>query len=421
MPLNKTHGNHEKKSLVLGLNDELSSFVRLGRNGNASSPSSAMALFRQSSAVSIPVTWIGDAFASINPVLKKGEEIIRDHPLITLLQNPNPHFTKIAFMENLGKNYLIAGETEVVATGNVNRPPLELWPINPAMVSPIQGSNGINQSYSVTDLLLSGSYQLQNGTNRNRYFDGNLKEIKQIRNYSTLNNSLFRGQSPLLAASAEVRHHIKGNQHNISLLDNGGRISVVFHFEDDLSIDDFAETKRRILNQYQGVLRAGQPIITSGDKLNIKEMSTSNKDMDYAVLHEKAKQAVAQVYKFPLPLLTTDATSFNNYSKSFEALYDVGSLPLADCIYGGLQSLLFPRFGLDSSYRLTYDLDDISALKTRRAEEITKRVELNLESINENRELLGREPMKGGEEIRLPINLVRLSANPFGSDDPAKT
>lgn len=420
MPLNKTQGAHGKKSLVLGLNDELSSFVRLGMHGNPSTPNGAMALYEQSSAVSIPVTWIGGAFASINPVLKKGDEIIRDHPLLTLLNDPNPHFTRIAFMESMGKNYLITGEAAVVATGNVKRPPLELWPINPIHVSPLQGSNGINQSYHVDDLLLTGAYQLQTGTNRNRYFDGNFKEIKQIRNYSSKNNSLFRGQSPLLAASAEVRQHIKGNQHNISLLDNGGRISLVFHFEDDMEHDVFAETKRRILAQYQGVLEVGNPIVTSGNKLNIKEMGTSNKDMDYATLHEKSKQATAQVYKFPLPLLTTDATSFNNFQIAKESVYDDGALPLSDCIYGGLQSLLFPRFGLDASYRLTFDLDDIPALKARRFKELSDRVALNIEALNEYRELIGRDPKPGGDEIRVPVNLVPISSDPFGEDDPAK-
>ncbi len=416
-PFNKAHKASETKSLTLGLDDTLSQFVKFGMDRAAATPGAAMVLYEQSSAVSIPVTWIGDAFASINPVLKKGDEIIREHPLLELLNDPNPHFTKIAFMESLGKNYLITGETEVVAIGNVNRPPLQLFPINPTQVNPLQGGNGINQSFLVSDLLLSGSYQLQTGNNSVRYFDGNLKELKQIRNYSSRHNSLFRGQSPLLAASAEVRHHIKGNRHNISLLDNGGRISVVFHFEDDLGVDEFAETKRRILEQYSGVLKAGMPVVTAGDKLNIKEMSISNKDMDYAILHEKAKQAVAQVYKFPLPLLTTDATSFNNYQLALEALYDNAAFPLADCIYGGLQSLLFARFGLDATYKLTFDLDDISALKARRFKELADRVALNLESLNEGRELIGRDSVSGGDEIRLPVNLVPISSDPFSNNN----
>lgn len=420
-PFDKSRKSHETKSLVLGLDDSLSQFVKFGMDSAAATPGAAMALYEQSSAVSIPVTWIGDAFASINPVLKKDEKIIRDHPLLELLNNPNPHFTKIAFMENLGKNYLIAGETEVVAIGNVNRPPLQLFPINPSKVNPLQGNNGINQSFLISDLLLQGSYQLQTGNKSARYFDGNLKEIKQIRNYSSRHSSLFRGQSPLLAASAEVRHHIKGNRHNISLLDNGGRISVVFHFEDDLNDDDFAETKRRILQQYSGVFQAGMPIVTAGDKLNIKEMGINNKDMDYAVLHEKAKQAVAQVYKFPLPLLTTDSSTFNNYQLALEALYHNAALPLADCIYGGLQSLLFPRFGLDSSYKLTFDLDDIMALKASRFKELSDRVNLNLESLNEGRELLGREPVTGGDEIRLPVNLVPIGSDPFNNTIDSET
>ena len=50
---------------VLGLSEELGSFLTFGAFGTAATPTSAMNLYNQSSAVSIPINYISEAFASI--------------------------------------------------------------------------------------------------------------------------------------------------------------------------------------------------------------------------------------------------------------------------------------------------------------------------------------------------------------------
>lgn len=403
---------------VLGLSEELGSFLKFGMSGTASTPTSAMNLYNKSSAVSIPINYIAEAFASINPVLKEGTEIIREHPVLDLLQTPSPFYTQDLFFENLGKNYLIAGETQVIAMGNINRPPLELQPINPKNVTVNEGAAGLATSMAVSGQTLIGMYHLVHKGRSVRYIRSNMAELKQIRNYSTRSNSLLRGQSPLVSASAEARQHIEGNQHNISLLVNGGRVSLVFHFEEDLSNDDFEETKARVMEQYAGAQRAGQIGVTAGGALDIKELGINNKDMDFANLQEMARTAVALQYKFPLPLLSADASTFNNYKEAKAALYDDAVLPLADRIFGGLSDFLLPRYGLDpSKVRITYDIDQITALAGRRNEELKLRRELNLETLNEMRTLIGRESVDGGDVVMAPATMVPVGTDIFTDDN----
>ena len=87
----------------------------------------------------------------------------------------------------------------------------------------------------------------------------------------------FKGTNiPLLvSAASEARQHILGNDHNISILEKGGRVSLVFHFDADLSPDDFEATKDRVRAQYGGASNAGEIGVTSGGKLDIKETGTS--------------------------------------------------------------------------------------------------------------------------------------------------
>jgi len=416
----KQHEQIETKSStkVLGLSEELGSFLKFGATGTAVTPTSAMNLYNKSSAVSIPINYIAEAFASINPVLKEGTEIITDHPVLNLLQTPSPFYTQDLFLENLGKNYLITGETELIAIGNINRPPLELQPMNPKNVTINEGQSGLATSMIVSGETLLGTYNLVHKGRSVRYLRDNLSELKQIRNYSTRNNSLLRGQSPLVSASAEARQHIEGNNHNVSLLVNGGRVSLVFNFDADLNDDDFQATKQNVLEQYGGTQNAGKIGVTSGGKLQIEELGTNNKDMDFANLQTMARTAVALQYKFPLPLLSTDAATFNNYKEAKAALYDDAVLPLADRIFGGLSDFLLPRYGLDpSKVRITYSMDQITALTSRRNEELKLRRELNLESLNEMRTLIGREPVDGGDVVMAPATMIPVGSDIFTEDN----
>lgn len=403
---------------VLGLSEELGSFLAFGAVGTAVTPTSAMNLYNQSSAVSIPINFIAEAFAAINPVLKEGTEIITDHPILELLQTPSPFYTQDLFFENLAKNYLITGEAEIIAIGNINRPPIELQPINPKNVTINEGQGGLATSIIVSGETLTGAYKLDRRGRGVRYVRGNLSEVKQIRNYSTRDNSLIRGQSPLVSASAEVRQNIEGNNHNVSLLTNGGRVSLVFHFDEDLNDDDFQATKLRVDEQYSGTQNAGKIGVTAGGKLDIKEIGVNNRDMDFAMLQSMAKQAVALQYKVPLPLITVDATSFNNYKEAKSALYDDAVLPLASRIFGGMTDFLMPRYGLDpAKVRITYDIDQVTALASRRSEELKLRKELNIESVNEMRALIGREPVEGGDNILAPATMIPIGTDLFTDDN----
>lgn len=401
----------EHKSMVLGTSESLGRLLMFG-NGSAATPAGALSLYDKSTAVSIPVNMVADAFASICPVIKFADEIITEHEVLNLLNSPSPFYSRTLFFEILAKDYLVTGEAEVVALGNINRPPIELQPISPRNVSVNEAQSGVNGAFVVSGNTLAGQYKLKRMRDRIRYFDGNLREIRQIRNYSTRNNSLLRGQSLLVSASKEARQHIKGGDHNISLLDNGGRVSLVFHFDADLNKDEYEETKSRVREQYGGVSKAGMIGVTSGGKLKINEMGTNNKDMDFANLQNMAQRAVALQYKVPLPLLTTDASTFNNYKEARAALYLDAVLPLADRIFGGLTNLLMPRYGLDpNDYRITYDKTKIEALTAIALEELKLRKEINIESDNELRATIGRAPYKGGDTVLKPANLI-----PAGTD-----
>lgn len=411
-----------ERKAVLGTSDALGSFLIFGAS-TATTPSGALGLYEKSSAVSIPINMITEPFKGLEPVLLVGDKKMPDHPVVRLLKKPSPYYTQELFLETLAKNYLVTNESPVVALGRPNAPPLELQPISPASVSVKEGPGGLVEQYLVSGNTLNGSYvPKREGVNRVRYLaekGPNLREFLFMRGYSTRSNSLLRGQSKLVSAAKEVRQHILGGEHNVSLLEKGGRVSLVFHFEENFGEDDFKVTRDRVREQYGGAEKAGNIGVTSGGKMKIQEMGQNAKDMDFVNLQRMAIKAVALQYRIPLPLVVDENQTLDNFRQGKLALYDDAVIPLSQVIFGGLGELLLPRYGLDpAEARIAFDPDKVTALVTRRNEELLKRSQINVDTKNEMRALIGRESIGAeGDTLLVPATMVPLGTDLFTDDN----
>ena len=407
-----------KSSVTLGVNDELSTFLKFGARG-ASTPQAALSLYENSTAVSIPINMIVEPFQILEPILLIDGKLVEGHPVISLLNQPCPYFDKITFMEFIAREYLITGEAWIAALGTATREPLELQPITARSTTLVMGPGGYPKAYDVAGNVLSGAYKPKPVGKGIRYYDGSLREMKLIRNYSTKDNSLLRGQSKLVQASREARQHILGSDHNISILEQGGRMSLIFHLKEDLDPDEFEEQRDRILKRYGGADKAGSIGVTSGADMDIKDIGSSNKDMDYVDLQKMAQKAVALQYRVPLPLVSDERQTLNNYMEGKLALYDDAVTPLSKKLFGGLGDFLLPRYGLDPTTAvITYDPDDVSALVKRRNDELKTRAEIGIETTNELRGIMNREPLDaGGDVIYQSSSMIPLGTDLFTDDN----
>lgn len=244
-----------------------------------------------------------------------------------------------------------------------------------------------------------------------------MTEIKQIRYYSTLNGSRVYGQSPLLAPAKEVRQHILGVHHNVRLLEQGGRLSLIFSFDPEMDPDIFEEVKDQLREQYGGADGAGKIVVASGGTMDVKDAGMNNKDMDYANLQDRARMATASTYRFPLPLIFMDASSFNNYATAKLALWDDAVIPPVKTIFTGFTSFLGPRYDLPPGAKVSFDPQEIPALRKRALEELKLRREINAETDNEFRRRMGLEEIEGGDTVRDLASKIPLGEDPLGADD----
>jgi hypothetical protein len=140
--------------------------------------------------------------------------------------------------------------------------------------------------------------------------------------------------------------------------------------------------------------------------------------MDFAILQKMAIKAVTLQYHVPLPLVTDERQTLNNYREGKLALYDDAVIPLSRRIFGGLTDTMLPRFGLDpKTARITFDPDQVTTLVSRRNDELIKRKGIGVESDNEIRAIMNREPYEGGDVILKPANLIPAGTDEFTEDN----
>ena len=380
----------------------------------------AMKFYRQSSAVATAVDCISDEIENIKPVISTEDgKLSSNHDILRRLKVPNDYEMYQDFIGQTARSYLITGDVYWFGGGTITRPPVVLFCEKPHNVNTIEALNGYTQTFNVYRGVGTGSFTKERTPKMGiRYYDGGMRELFNLRRYSSRYHTTH-GDSPLLAAALEVAQQVLNRVHNVSVLENGGRLSMVVQFKDTTDDDEHQDRKRKINEQLGGSSNAGNIAVISSQEMEIQEFGKTNKDMDFYNLDQVARHAIYSRYKVPLPLISQDASTFNNMEQAVYHLYDFAVIPLYNRLMSGLTRFLFPRYGLDPDrVFLTYNPEEVEALKMRRVEQLTKRKELGVETINEIREgLPNRESIQGGNVLYQPANLVPVGTDLFTGDN----
>ena len=394
----------------------------LGYGGRVTA-TQAMKFYQTNSTIATSVDKITTKIEQITPVLRNLNDntFINKHPVIDLLMNPNPFDTWREFIGKFSRHYLLKHDSYLALFGNINRPPLELHAVKPQNVNVIQAIDNYPRSYNVTIGAGRGHYLRTEKGRILKYLDGDLKEFYHLMGFSSRSDEI-QGDSPIEAAALEAKQQIKGKTHNLSVLNNGGRLSLIFSFkdEDGISDDEHQLRKKRILEDLSGEGNAGSIAVISGQTTEVKEAGIHNKDMDYAKLEQIAGEAIYLRYEIPLPLVSTDASTYNNVQNAMFDFYENTVLPNTDTLFSGLSKILLPRYGVDPREMiLSYDPESINILIRQKLKEIQERRTINIETPNELRSLLpNREPLdEGGDVVYHPATMVPMGQDLFTDDN----
>lgn len=380
-------------------------------------PTQAFKWYRSNSALATAVDMIGDSIEQIQPVLKIGDELTDTVEIIDLLRQPNGFETLQEFLGKLSRHYLLTKNAFLLAFGNIVRPPLELYSPKPSLISGIADTDGYARQYNILSGIGRGDYarDTQKIGQMVKFISQNaLRELYPIAGFSSRSDDVL-ADSPLEAAALEVRQQIKGKIHNVKLLENGAHPSILVHFKDEGLVEPEEARKRAQLlkEQLAGEHNAGAIATINGPDINVSEFKITNRDMDFAELDRAASQSIYLRYGVPLPLVSNDASTYNNVETAVIIFYERTVLPLYDKLMSGISKMLLPRYGVDAAQaRLTYNQDNIKPLQQKMLENLKLRKDMGIETINELRETLpNRDEVEGGDVIYQNANLL-----PIGTD-----
>ena len=304
--------------------------------------------------------------------------VVEMHPLLSLLNNPNPLQGSTELCEALYAHRLISGNAYLHAIGPRDGSPLELHVLRPDRVAVIPGSGGVPKAYRYSIDTKSVDVPVDAISGQSR--------ILHLKTFHPLDD--WYGLSPMEAAAYSIDQHNQCGAWNQSLLQNGARPSGALMVKaGEGQRGTLTESQYARLRAQLGSANAGRPLLLEGG-LEWKEMSVNPKDMDFINIKHSSARDVALAFGVPPQLLGIPGdNTFSNLKEARLALWEQTILPLLENVTDALNNWLVPMF--DSSLSLSLDQDAIPIFAEKRDAYWERISAADFLSAEEKRKLLG--------------------------------
>ncbi|WP_420567566.1 phage portal protein [Thalassovita sp.] len=335
------------------------------------------------------VKMISEAAASLPLILQDRRQRYDVHPVMDLVQRPNPAQGRGELFEALIAQLLLTGNGYVEAVGGEDGAPCELHVLRSDRMALVPGADGWPVAY---DYSVNG---------RKHRFDvtGVTPPICHIRNFHPQDDHY--GFSPMQAAAQALDVHNSASRWSKALLDNAARPSgaIVYKGADgqgSLAPDQYDRLVTEMESYHQGARNAGRPMLLEGG-LDWKPMGFSPSDMEFQKTKESAAREIALAFGVPPMMLGLpgDAT-YSNYQEANRAFYRLTVLPLLQKVTARMADWLSGY--VNERLELRPDLDQVPALAIEREAQWRRVADADFLSGVEKRRMLGLPVFEDGSD-----------------------
>jgi len=368
-------------------------FVAFATEGYRDNPTvRACIMAKQKAAIECPIILVNE----------KGEAV-ENHPVLALLNKPNPMQSWEKFLTQMIGAHDIAGEGDVLKIGIGQS--VELWPLRPDWLEITTFSMGLPVTCSYTP---SDTYE--ESTVKTYQFS----ELMIWAEYNPLFR--WRGLSPLYSAAYSIDTLNEYAKSNKAMLENGMTPSGVLWTDSEVSDTSFNRLQEQFNGKYAGAKNSGKPMILDGG-LKWQGMSFSPRDMEFVSGKRLSQLDVCQVLRVPPQIIGIEGSqTFANYEQARAAFYEDEVIPMVNGLLSELLGFLRKDFKLPPTYKLIVDTDGITALEPRRAERNKVIDGLTSLKVDEKRAAMGYQSTEGGDVILVDSNKIPLDM--AGADIP---
>ncbi|MBK5934226.1 HK97 family phage portal protein [Rhodovulum imhoffii] len=326
------------------------------------------------------VKMIAEAAAALPLLLQDSRRRYETHPVLGLVERPNPAQGRAEMLEALYGQLLLSGNAYLEAVGVGQGLPLELHVLRSDRMQVVPGADGWPVAYDYTV-----------GASKHRFdMAGAVPSICHIRNFHPQDDHY--GLSPLRAAATAVDVHNAASRWSKALLDNAARPSgaIVYRGADGqgtMTEEQYLRLQDEMASYHQGAVNAGRPMLLEGG-LDWKPMGFSPSDMEFQKTKEAAAREIAVAFGVPPMLLGIPGeATYANYQEANRAFYRLTVLPLATKVMGALSEFLARHAG--GQVVLRPDLDQVPALAVEREAQWRRIAGADFLTEDEKRALLG--------------------------------
>ena len=343
--------------------------------------------YGQNSVVHACVREIAGACAGVPWVLYrtlpgKDREEVPVHPLLDLIQRPNPLMGGFEWIESVVSHLYLSGNAFIESAGAKNARPRELYALRPDRMSVVPDR---------TEYI--GGYEYRVGSETVRF---SRQQVLHLKLFHPLDD--WYGQSPLEVAATAIDKLNASDRWNAALLQNSAVPSGALVSKKRLTDEQFDRLKNEMNAKLQGVQNARLPLLLEED-LEWKDLSVSPREMDWIEGLLFSALQIAQIYNVPPELIGLTPATHQNRKEARKALYTEVVLPALSRLRDALNRWLAPRFG--DGLHLDFDTDGIEALSEDR-ESLWRRVNASrFLTLDEKREALGYVPLTAEQRAEL--------------------
>jgi HK97 family phage portal protein len=353
---------------------------------------------RTSSIVQSCILWMARAFPEAPLIIQRTTakgllEPVPDHPLVRLLDAPNPYYSGILlWMATLG-DWMLTGNAYWLKVRSGAGLVVELWWVPSTLIEPRWPDDG-SAYLSHYDYKPNAQYEA---------LRVDPADVVHFR-YGLDSRNLRKGLSPLASLFRELMTDEEASGYLASMLRNMGVPGVVISPTGDnsLSETDAGMVKSAYMSKFSGD-RRGEPLVLSSGAA-ITAFGFSPEQMTVRDLRRIPEERVSAIFGTPAVVVGLgaglDRSTFANYAEAREAAYESNIIPTQRLLVGELRTQLQPDFDPQRKLVLAFDLSKVRVLQADE-QALHERTRLDLlagvVTVDEAREALGLDALEGGQ------------------------
>ncbi len=338
-------------------------------------------------------------------------EKVPDHPLLRLLQKPNPHQSGSEFAQLDAMFLESSGNSYWHIVGPKGRAPSELWTMAPQYTKVIPSKDG----------LVSGYFYGRDVASADRM---DVDEVSHARLANPFDP--YYGLSPIRAIMASADIYAAGDQHELALIDNQARPDYAWIVKNGAAPKEVIENIEQKLNaRHRGVAKRGKHIVLTGD-VTLSPLQWSPKELQWIEQQKWNRDTIATAFGVPVSLLSVENVNLANAQEGMTQFLRLSILPRLCILADRMTNDILPLFGDEPGDAwVTYENpvpEDQVFIRDRNVTYVTS----GIITPNEARMIEGMDAIEGGDALRSgvvePVGEVdaEIVAAPVPTYDPAR-